>query len=168
VIIFTAAPSDFSFTRTKTLLNSLNRHHAESMMIQIPKKKKFDLPDRNLEELEIYWNNVDNDGESASTLDIIISEDPSMIGADNNQSKKKWPPRKKNKNTGALGDESATTYTTYSKSEPTLSTEMSTTVCPTVTLSGCSEDAPILQKSVVTEESLRIVTKINPLPGCRY
>lgn len=47
-----------------------------------------------------------------------------------------------------------------SKSEPTLSTEMSTTVCPTVTLTVCSEEVPVLQNSIVSEESLRLLTKI--------
>jgi hypothetical protein len=57
-----------------------------------------------------------------------------------------------------FGDKTASSKR-LSKSEPTLSTEMSTTVCPTVTLSLCSEDAPILRKSFVAEESLKLMTK---------
>jgi hypothetical protein len=64
-------------------------------------QEEFILPDRNMEELEKYWNDIDIDGESASTIDII-SEDP-MITNGNNHQKKKRPPRKKNKNKGGAG-----------------------------------------------------------------
>lgn len=70
-------------------------------------QEEFELPDRNVEEMEKYWNNVDHDGESASSVDIL-SEDQTAFGTDNGQSKKKRPPRKKNKTKGVVGSESIT------------------------------------------------------------
>jgi hypothetical protein len=70
-------------------------------------QEEFELPDRNVEEMEKYWNNVDHDGESASTVDIL-SEDQTTFGTGNGHPKKKRPPRKKNKTKGVVGIESIT------------------------------------------------------------